>query len=215
MVLLENWLDLIWDVLDHFLDHSSHLKVKVGLLILAVELLIQLLLVHPGLLGLGLFLVDFHSDIVIVKFDIFLDNSFVIGEACLHFLTEFEVEIWLQISKVNEIVLGLAIGIFQLQLDLLLKQSTGLIHLILLGILFAQQIVSLKHEDHLLLWFLKKTCEFHSDLLSKLVKLLVFLVNQFDQLIHFLLEIVERLSHKDSFSQIGQYILNGGFHGLL
>ena len=64
--------------------------------------------------------------------------------------------------------------------------------------------MSLEHEDHLLLWFLKETGELDADLVGQFVKLLVFFLDEVDELAYFFLKIVETLTDEHSLLQLVQ-----------
>ena len=54
--------------------------------------------------------------------------------------------------------------------------------------------MSLQHEDHLLLGLLEQTGKFDADLISKLIKLFVFLLDKVDEGTDLALEVVETLT---------------------
>lgn len=64
--------------------------------------------------------------------------------------------------------------------------------------------MSFEHKDHLLLWFLKETCELNANLVSQFVELLVFLLDEVDELADFFLKIVQTLTDEHSLLQLVQ-----------
>ena len=64
--------------------------------------------------------------------------------------------------------------------------------------------MSFEHKDHLLLWFLKETSELNANLVSQFVELLVFLLDEVDELADFFLKIVQTLTDEHSLLQLVQ-----------
>ena len=90
---------------------------------------------------------------------------------------ELQNEIWLQFGKVDVVIFRFFVRLFELDFDLLLDRCASSFKLLLLLVLFAEQIMSLEHEDHLLLRLLKKARQLDANLISKLVELRVLFLN--------------------------------------
>ena len=70
---------------------------------------------------------------------------------------ELENEIRLQHREIYVVIFRLFIVVFELDFNRLLDRRRSSLKLLLLLVLLAEQVVSLEHEDHLLLGFLQET----------------------------------------------------------
>ena len=105
MVLLDDWLDAERQVLDEVLRDAAHLRLECYLLVLAVQLLVQLLFIDLGALRLGLLLVDLHAAVIVVHFHVLLHCLLEERHHGLALSCQLQVEVWLQLCEVDVVTL--------------------------------------------------------------------------------------------------------------
>ena len=64
--------------------------------------------------------------------------------------------------------------------------------------------MSFEHENHLLLWLLEEPGELNANLISQFIELLVFFLDEVNELTDLFLEVVEALTDKDSLLKLIQ-----------
>ena len=105
MVLLDDGLDAGRQVLDKVLRDAAHLRLKRDLLVLAVQLLVQLLFVDLGALRLGLLLVDLHAAVVVVHLHVLLHSLLEARHHGLALSGQLQVEVGRQLGQVDVVTL--------------------------------------------------------------------------------------------------------------
>jgi hypothetical protein len=120
----------------------------------------------------------------------------------LHIGVNLKFEVLLQILQIKEVILRLHVHSLQRQLNVLLDQIEVLVYLLLLPVSLAEQVVSLQHENHLLLGLLENVGQLDTHSIGKFIHLRVLLLDKLHQLIYFLLEVVEGFTLEHSGLQV-------------